>query len=817
MAREPLDDYYVMMWTFLDPIFKSGPEKARLALQRFREAGCNGAACHGAFIAPESFKKYIRRTGLEKEFPYDTPQMDASPFLENDFPFWVENVCRALTWDWEKGKPVLRRQYETFDRERDRRVFVKRACVNDPEVEAATRDRLAEMMKVLEPARHLTMLYDLRDEPSVCSFMLAGDVCFCDHCMKRMRSWLGERYADLAALNAEWGTQFESWDQVEPIATQEALERRAAGDYNFSPWADHREFMDESFVRAVRDYTAEFKKHDPDAICGLEGTQCPWAFGGWDFPRLVPELDWAEPYAWACSPDLFRSLKRSREVRLIKTAGLGADPVTKEVLLWEYVFQAGGYGGAIGWASNSAMKTDQEDWPLTEKTRDFAPVYFELRSGAPKLLQLTEELSSPVAVHISQPSVRADFIVSVPGRWRSVAAAEPDRFDAFKVREAWWKLLEDRGLRPVFVTDAQIAAGELGKRGVKVLVLPRSIAVSDAVAAAMREFVAAGGTLLADSFAGRMDEHCRDREVGALDELFGIRRLETDGYHASSQRASLDYDAPAGETPVWGRGGLRAECALVEERIEPLPGTRVLGCTEYTDTPLGLLREHGKGRALLLNCAPLDYLRARRTVVGGAGLQKFFGGALDLAGIKPELEITSKGSGEHLAGWRIFPFAHGGARYFGLIPDLGATQDTLGATTAEGGRAACQARLGFPVAGHLYEARWGTYFGEGDSAVDRFEPGSIKLYAVMPYRVEALELSLSGGKASAKVKASGKPGEHVLRFDLFDASGRRLCESGANVVAAGGKAEWKPGELPAGGKLVCRDVATGVGAEIPLP
>ncbi|MCK5711562.1 MAG: beta-galactosidase, partial [Hyphomicrobiaceae bacterium] len=338
MPCSPPDDYYVMMWTFLDPIFKSGPAKARLALERFREAGFNSASCHGAFIAPSSFKNYIKRTGLEKEFPYETPEMNASPYLENDFPFWVENICRAMTWDWESGKPELRRQYEAFSRDRDRGVFVRRPCVNDPQIAAATRDRMAEMMAALEPARHLTMLYDLRDEPSVCSFILAGDICFCEHCIGRMRGWLRERYADLDALNAEWAASFSSWDAVEPLTTQEVLERREAGNWNFSPWADHREFMDDSFVRAVREYSAEIKKHEPDALCGLEGTQCPWVFGGWDFAKLIPEMDWAEPYAYACSLDIFRSFKRSRDMRFIKTTGLGGDRTTRMVQLWHYVF-----------------------------------------------------------------------------------------------------------------------------------------------------------------------------------------------------------------------------------------------------------------------------------------------------------------------------------------------------------------------------------------------------------------------------------------------------------------------------------------------
>ena len=53
--------------------------------------------------------------------------------------------------------------------------------------------------------------------------------------------------------------------------------------------------------------------------------------------------------------------------------------------------------------------------------------------------------------------------------------------------------------------------------------------------------------------------------------------------------------------------------------------------------------------------------------------------------------------------------------------------------------------------------------------------------------------------------------------DFFDPAGNRLTERGANVVALDGSAEWAPeGNPPAGGKRVCRDVATGVNAQIPL-
>ncbi len=816
MPRAPRDDYHVLMWNFYDPLYFGGPERAALAVRRFREMACNGGTLIATFVDPGAYEESLNSFGLPLP-GFRRERMGASPFAENGFPFYVMNMCRPLYWDWNKAKPVFQQWYDTFERERDRRVFTRVPCVNNPAVEKAMDRYTSAVMDGLREARHLSLLYDLRDEPSITSFLLASDSCFCEHCTSRMRKWLDDAYGSLEALNAEWGTEFESWEEVEPLTTQEALERREAGEWNFAPWHDHRTFMDDSFLRICREQADLIRKADPQATVGLAGTQCPWTFGGYDFAKLVPELDWAEPYVYGGSLDCYRSFKRRRAVPLLKTSGLGGGVKARGAMLWLMLFQSGGHAGTIIWQSNAMVDVEAEDLPLKQEARELGEVFAELRSGVPRLLQLCEENSSPVAVHYSQASINADFITAVPARWRSVAGSEPERFGAYKSRDAWWKLLEDRGLRPVFVSGGQVVAGELLRRGVKLFVLPRSIAVSDAEAAELEKFVEAGGVLLADSFAGRMDEHCRERAAGALDGLFGVRRLEVDGYHSSSQRASIDYDAKAGERPKWGGGPLRAECALVEERVEPLEGTRVLGCTEYTDTPLGMVTEHGKGRAILLNCAPLAYLGARRTAAGGESFQKFFGGAIDWAGVEPEMEVRSA-TGARLSGWQVFGFTHGGARYFGVAPDMAVTQDSLGAIQVEGADAAgVKVEVRFPLAGHLYEMRSRGYLGEGDRAEFRLEPASAPVFSVMPYEVEGLELSFEGGAARAGLKTSKPAGEHVFRFDLFDAGGQRLLDSGANVVASGGTAEWKPeDELPAGGRLVCRDVATGVSAEIEL-
>jgi len=314
-----------------------------------------------------------------------------------------------------------------------------------------------------------------------------------------------------------------------------------------------------------------------------------------------------------------------------------------------------------------------------------------------------------------------------------------------------------------------------------------------------------------------MDAHCREREEGALDTLFGVRREDVDGYVTSSQRASLGWDGrEPGQRPKWGGGPLRAECSLIEERIEPREGAVLLGCSEYSDAPLGFYAEHGQGKAVLFNAAPLVYLEDRRRPGAGRNFQKFFGHVIDLSGVQPLVEILDAESGEALTGWRVWAFAHEKANYFGIAPDLDISQDVLGAISGEGGEGeARNVRLRFSKTGHIYEARTGRYLGEGDSVVDTLSSTTTRLYSVMPYRVEGMDLSLDGRTVRAELTVSaGQPGEHVFRFDRYDAQGKREFDGGANVVAENGSAVWTfEGELPEGGKIVCRDVATGVFAE----
>jgi len=124
------------------------------------------------------------------------------------------------------------------------------------------------------------------------------------------------------------------------------------------------------------------------------------------------------------------------------------------------------------------------------------------------------------------------------------------------------------------------------------------------------------------------------------------------------------------------------------------------------------------------------------------------------------------------------------------------------------------------AAGHIFEARSGRYLGRGREAELALGPTDAPLLAVLPYRPTKLKLTFEGGKVLARLSAAGKTrlGEHVFRFELLDAKGRPVLDGGANAVAKGGSAEWTPdGPLPKGGRISCRDVATGLRAAVRVP
>ncbi len=330
----------------------------------------------------------------------------------------------------------------------------------------------------MEHWRHAPLAYDIRDELSTTISANPFDFDFSPVALARFREWLQGQYKDLAALNAGWETKFATWDDVKPFTTDQIKNRMASGDavprgkpdwqavqrvkfdpasaersrtrWNFSPWCDFRTYMDLSLAGALNDLRLAARAVDPQTPVGIEGTQMPHAFGGYDLWRLSQALDWIEPYDIGNSREILGSFMPGKT---FVTTVFEKDTPRASRRLWHLLLE--GDRGAIVWWSEDCIDWKSEDYVLTPKAKALAPVFHELKSPVAQLFLRAKPERDPVFLLYSQPSVQVNWLLesTVDGStWlRRFSSYESSHNVAAKKRNGWLKLFQDLGYSPQFL------------------------------------------------------------------------------------------------------------------------------------------------------------------------------------------------------------------------------------------------------------------------------------------------------------------------------------------------------------------------------
>ena len=438
-------------------------------------------------------------------------QEAVAPFLAADQRFYLENIASdfyAAYHRWLPDRAVnaafLAAQQAYRRNSTDPEALQRVPSLADPAWQGRINERLADHVRAFGPWR--PVFYNLGDETGIADLAAQWDFDYAPVSLAAFRRWLQQHYGSLGALAAQWGRAYASWDEVRPMTTAEAL---AAPDGNLSAWSDFKDFMDFSFARALREGTEAVHAADPAALAGIEGAQVP-GWGGYDYTRLPGAVDVMEAYeagdnlqiAHALNPDLVLMTTTFREGpweawRLWHTALLGV----RGAVVWDDADRFLGAEGQVG-----------------PRARDLAPVLAELRGGLGALLIAAHAEAGPVGVLYSPASQRLLWLEGRRGdpAWASRQAEDelapnPGRQGMETAVDA----LERLGLPPKWVTPAMLAQGV--PPGVRVLLLPRVLALSDAEVAALRRFIAAGGVVLADVPPGAWDEHGRPRAAPPAD------------------------------------------------------------------------------------------------------------------------------------------------------------------------------------------------------------------------------------------------------------------------------------------------------------
>jgi hypothetical protein len=537
----PWTEYRAIMWIG-ESVWKQ-PAKVPLFFQRLREMGINAAMVYGD----------------------GNPQ----PLLDNRFPYYVENVInRGLCLKWSSKVRDWDRFVTDWTKQgRPESAFLRDYCLDDPQWRSWARGEMQRVVRKNAP--HQPLAYDIRDELSTTISANPFDYDFNPITLAKFRDWLKDQYrpdserpltpslspdegegarrgegesraaqAALAALNAQWETQFKSWDDVKPFTTDQIKHRMASGDaiprgkpdwpalqrlkfdpvearqqptrWNFSPWCDFRTYMDISLAAALDDLRQAARAIDPHTPVGIEGTQMPHAFGGYDLWRLAQVLDWVEPYDIGNAREILGSFMPGKP---ILTTVFEKDTSHAMRRLWHLLIE--GDKGCIIWWSEDCIDWKSADYALTPKAKALAPVLQEMTSPLAQLFLRAEKEYDPIGIHYSQPSIQVDWLIESTGdgsTWhRRFSSFEAEHNRMAQVRNSWLKAFQDLGYSPRFISREQIETG--GLRGVQILVLPDSRALSDIELQAIQAFwrTFSGQMLFLSDAPGMFDEHGRLR------------------------------------------------------------------------------------------------------------------------------------------------------------------------------------------------------------------------------------------------------------------------------------------------------------------
>ncbi|MCP4644868.1 MAG: hypothetical protein GY851_30780 [bacterium] len=630
--------------------------------------------------------------------------------------------------------------------------------------------------------------YTLGDENYVKAFVPEGRFAKSPEAWGKFQAYLKSTYQDLAALNAQWGAAYGSWEEIRFEDEQSVLSSLD----NPSSWVDYRMFVNREFAQGHQRMRVAIQEESPGAAVGWDGVEQFSSYDGFDWWQLCQDMDVINVYHTYLVPGFTLKIFNGEAVQSFRPKAQLSGCWLNHADLRYGGYYVPWYLALHGWNSawwwhatfrhpaNGASTWDQQPTPVVG---DMARAAKELRAGPATLLAHAEKQVDPILVHYSENNWHASTIESGIGNHANNLGHQQGFWMADSVTgrtvgagdevmdKAWGAvtpsghhaaasasvhlMLRDLGYEPRTIARQEIEAGALETCGGRVLFLPFVVSLSDEEIASIRTFVENGGTVIADYRCGLRGLHGRLRETGALDDVFGIERA-LPGVQRGRASVTAEYR---------GTHYVRFE-SIFRETLRS--GTaKVIGCHD-DGSPAVFINGFGEGRAIYLNTDMHAYLDLRREGTE-RDMREFVRGLL-----RREADIFTPFLVEHEHGHptdkiEVTRFRDKGTAYFGVMPDYTALDKRPLAVS-----------LPFPE-GHVYDVRRSEYLGQGGRRADQVEVGIPRMYAVLPYRVADVSVdgpdrAMRGDAVELQVTVRGEDdacGPHAVRITVSSPDGER--------------------------------------------
>ena len=627
------------------------------------------------------------------------------------------------------------------------------------------RKQLAADSARLYPGHRLGAL--LVAGPDESNMFAQWDGCFTPDCRAALRRWLKKEYGSLGELNASWQCDFKSWEEVTAMTIAEVRNRRS-----FAPWVDHRTFNDWNRADALRVLAENIAKTAPLRY-SFSGTQETNPFNAWDWYRMMPLLGGVSSY-YGEQTVQHRSFARGRFYQM---PWIGYDSPYRRMdrQLWIALMN-----GATGVNLYGASFYIRPDYTFCPTAADLIRVLDRYRKGPVQALQCAALPDPPVALHYTPASLKVNEVLGLTALRQSAVAG---------IRS----LLGEKNLSYRYLAYGEIEKGDF--KGVKVLFLPFSTALSPGEVRALETFVREGGVLVTDMRCGTYDAHGAPAGMEGIGKLFGI------GKPGTARKLPGDLRLGKCVFPV----------RCYESGIVPAPGTET-GGTNPDGSPALLVRKLGRGMTVYAGAAVFSawgdlqevrYSKANAPAM--AALLALLDRVLGHARVTAPVRVPGLRSAE------VLVRECGSLRFAGIGRNYEESAN-LG-TKPERRKVLLDRNC------HVYDLFRRKYLGFGDSFDFDFRPDSQEIFALLPYRVREIRCETAGPGLQVRARIvpdKGVPGTHTLRFELTDPAGmvRKEYSAWLRTDAWGALWRWTPplNALPGVWKLNVTDTISGASA-----